>query len=42
MDWMDSPLRQRTVVLIILFHMEKCQIFLFFIYNIQIDNTLKV
>ncbi len=42
MDWMDSPLRQRTDVLIILFSIEINQIIIFFNYNILIDNTLKV
>ena len=42
MDWMDSPLRQRTDVLIILFSIEINQIIIFFNYNMLIDNTLKV
>ena len=42
MDWMDSPLRQRTDVLIILFSIEINQIIIFFNYNLLIDNTLKV
>ena len=42
MDWMDSPLRQRTDVTIILFSIEINQIIIFFNYNMLIDNTLKV
>ena len=42
MDWMDSPLRQRTDVLIILFSIEIYQIILFLNYKLLIDNTLKV
>lgn len=42
MDWMDSPLRQRTLVPIILFRLKYSQIILFFNHNLLIGNTLKV